>query len=238
MEFKLTSQVSHSGGVKALIYAQAGMGKTVLVATAPKPILLSAESGLLSLSPQNLVRIFGPDAPGVTYDIPVLEIKTKEELIAAYVWVKANIGKGIFETVCLDSISEVAEIVLNNLKAKHKDPRQAYGELLDQMSQIVRDFRDLQGCNVYMSAKLESFKNEMTGGIKYGPAMPGLKLGPLLPYMFDEVFRLATATDNKGNPYRYLQTQPDILYEAKDRSGALDISEAPHLTYIFNKIRG
>ena len=37
---------------------------------------------------------------------------------------------------------------------------------------------------------------------------------------------------------RFLQTQPDMQYVAKDRSGALDALEPPHLGYLLNKIHG
>lgn len=66
--------------------------------------------------------------------------------------------------------------------------------------------------------------------------MPGSKLGPKLPYFFDEVFRLGVNRDNKDHTFRYLQTQPDLQYNAKDRSGALAAMEEPHLGKIFAKI--
>jgi hypothetical protein len=66
--------------------------------------------------------------------------------------------------------------------------------------------------------------------------MPGSKLGPKLPYFFDEVFRIGINKTPQGEQYRFLQTQPDIQYDAKDRSGSLDILEVPFLGSIFNKI--
>jgi hypothetical protein len=68
--------------------------------------------------------------------------------------------------------------------------------------------------------------------------MPGQKLGPQLPYLFDEVFHMGVASDPQGKKYRYLQTEADLQHDAKDRSGLLDAYEAPDLTAIFNKIRG
>ena len=66
--------------------------------------------------------------------------------------------------------------------------------------------------------------------------MPGSKLGNQLPFFFDEVFRLGVNKDQQGNSFRFLKTQPDLQYEAKDRSGALDPMEAPILGAIFQKI--
>lgn len=238
LNFKMTSAIVNDAGVKILTYARAGAGKTVLAATAPKPILISAESGTLSLTRNNLEKLFGKNNPSITYDIPVLEIKSITDLIAAYNWVNQNKNKGDFQTVCLDSITEIAEVLLANLKSGVKDPRQAYGELLERMMQIIRDFRDLKGIHVYMSSKMERFKDEATGALLYGPSMPGAKLGQQLPYLFDEVFPLIISTDAQGGQYRALQTQPTFQYDAKDRSGVLAPLEYPNLTSIINKIKG
>jgi hypothetical protein len=169
--------------------------------------------------------------------IPVLEIHSLEDLSEAYGWCLYSREAQQFQTVCLDSITEIGEVVL--AKAKHgvKDPRQAYGELLDRMSQLVRSFRDMPSKHVYFSAKEESFKEDVTGVVKYGPSMPGSKLGPLLPYFFDEVFRLGIGKAQDGSSYRFLQTQPDFQYVAKDRSGSLAAVEQPDLGSIFNKIQ-
>src|SRR5690606_11264059 len=130
--------------------------------------------------------------------------------------------------LCLDSISEIAEVVLTNHKAKSKDGRMAYGDMIDDMAKIIREFRDLPGYNVYMSAKQERLKNEATGVMINQPMMPGNKLGQSMPYFPDEVFQL----DIEGiapNSYRLLRTQPDFQNEAKDRSGLLDPIERPDL---------
>lgn len=232
-----TSQSNAVQGVKILVWAESGMGKTTLCATAPAPIILSAEKGLLTLNKKNLERLYGVNTPGIAYDIPVMEIKTMKDLEEAYQWLTESPHAAQFSTVCIDSISEIAETVLNNEKRSAKDPRQAYGALLEKMETIVRSFRDLPGKNVYMIAKAEPAKDELTGIVRFGPSMPGSKLGPKLPYFFDEVFKLAVNKDAKGVLFRYLLTQPDLQNTAKDRSGALDPMEPPHLAHIFNKIQ-
>lgn len=223
MAIRITTaaQAATLHGVKLLVYGRAGMGKTTLCATAPNPIILSAEAGLLSLRRSNL---------------PVIEIKTLEDLQDAYQWATESEEAKSFETICLDSLSEIAEVVLNNAKRTSKDPRQAYGELIERMGTTVRSFRDLSGKHVYMSAKQEGIKDDTVGTTTYGPSMPGSKLGGQLPYMFDEVLRLTVGRTPDGQEYRYLQTRPDFQSEAKDRSGALDAMEPPDLTAIINKI--
>ena len=239
LQFTTAEQASQLSGVKTLIYGPAGMGKTVLCATAPNPVVLSAESGLLSLRKKNLEKLFGVNTPGICYNVPVITITTVNDLTEAYNWLTQSQEANNFQTVCLDSLSEIGEVVLNNAKRQVKDPRQAYGELIEKMETTIRLYRDLPGKHVYMAAKMEPSKDEMTGVIKYGPSMPGSKLGTKLPYFFDEVFRLGVNKDpGTQQTYRFLQTQPDLQYEAKDRSGSLEPLEAPFLTNIFNKILG
>jgi len=221
LKFTTTDQAAQMNGVKVLVYGGAGMGKTVLCSTAPNPIILSAEGGELSL--RNL-------------RIPMIEITTVQDLTEAHQWLSSSAEAKQFQTVCIDSLSEVAEVVLNNAKRQVKDPRQAYGELIEKMESVIRAYRDLPGMNVYMSAKMEPTKDELTGVVKYGPAMPGSKLGQKLCYYFDFVMRLGINKSPNGESYRFLQTQPDMQYEAKDRSGMLAAVERPDLSYIFDKV--
>ena len=140
-----------------------------------------------------------------------------------------------YDWVCLDSLSEVAECCLSAEKEKTKDPRKAYGELSDIMMRLVRSFRDLPK-NVYMSAKQSKVKDEMTGGFYYGPSAPGQQLGIALPYLFDEILALHNWKDSEGNIQSALQTRRDAQYEAKDRSGRLDLAEPPNLGLLYRKI--
>lgn len=223
LKFTSTREAGLLHGVKALVYGEAGSGKTSLIASAPSPILISAEAGLLSL--RNM-------------DIPVIIVHSIDELNDAYNWCKTSEESRQYETVGLDSITEIAEVVLATAKLLAKDPRQAYGEMQEKMTTLVKAFRDLEGKHVYMSAKMEPMKDDMTGIVKYSPAMPGTKLGPQLPYLFDEVFRLGVGKADDGSMFRFLQTAPDLQYVAKDRSGSLDAWEQPDLTAIITKIKG
>jgi murein DD-endopeptidase MepM/ murein hydrolase activator NlpD len=225
LNFINTSQAGVNG-IKVLTYGRAGGGKTTLCTTAPAPFILSAESGLLSIR---------------KFNIHGLEITSLADLQDALRWCQQAHEAKQFQTICLDSISEIAERVLNHFKATNKDPRKAYGEMQDMIIAMIKAFRDLPGRNVYMSAKMEPVKDEASSTIKYLPMMPGNKVGPQLPYLFDEVFHLGVAKQNTPQgvvEYRYLQTQPDSQYEAKDRSGMLDPMEYPDLTRVFNKILG
>ena len=218
---KTTGSLS-ANGVKVLVYGQAGAGKTSLIKTLPSPIVLSAEGGLLSIQ----------DA-----DLPFIEIASMTDLQEAYKWLTESVDAKAYKSVALDSISEIAEVVLNAEKKATKDPRQAYGAMQEQMANIIRAFRDLPGRHVYMSAKLEKTQDEM-GRVLYAPSMPGNKTGQALPYFFDEVLALRVEKDADGNTQRALMCDSDGLWLAKDRSGKLDMWEAPDLSAVFAKIGG
>jgi hypothetical protein len=66
--------------------------------------------------------------------------------------------------------------------------------------------------------------------------MPGNMLKQGVGYFFDEVMALRVEKDADGNPTRWLQTSRDYNYEAKDRSGALEMFESPDLAAIAAKI--
>lgn len=235
-----TTNASVQGqGIKMLAYGESGAGKTVLCATMPRPVIISAERGLLSLQRQNLERLYGVGNPNISYDTPVIPVTTVDQLAEAYQWFAnpANKARQYFDSLCLDSVSDIAEVVLNNAKRSSKDPRQAYGELIEKMETHIRAFRDLDGFNVLMLSKMEPMKNA-DGVVRYSPSMPGTKLGPALPYFFDEVFHLGVNKTQDGKKYRYLRTDQDLQYVAKDRSGCLDEIERPEMWYVIEKIKG
>jgi phage nucleotide-binding protein len=221
IQLKRTKEAT-AQAVKLLVYGQAGAGKTSLIPTLPKPVILSAEGGLLSIADTNL---------------PFIEITSMAELQEAYKWLTSSAEAAEFESVALDSISEIAEVVLNQEKKINKDPRAAYGAMQEQMADVIRAFRDLPGKHVYMSAKLEKTQDEM-GRVLYAPSMPGNKTGQSLPYFFDEVLALRVEKDAEGYTRRALMTDGDGLWLAKDRSGKLEVWEDADLGEIIKKIGG
>lgn len=221
VQLRSTFGYGRNAGVKCAVYGKAGRGKTRLCATSPQPVIISAEGGLLSLA---------------GYQLPYIEIRNVNDLTNAHQWALQSREARQFATICIDSISEVAETVLANAKGQVKDPRQAYGELADQMMNTIRAFRDLQGYNVVMTAKQDYVKDEQTGIVMNAPSLPGKTLTKEFPYFFDELFKLDIGKTPDNVEYGFLRTRPSFNDEAKDRSGRLDEIEEPNLTKIFAKI--
>ena len=220
IQLKCTKDVALNG-IKVVVYGDAGVGKTTLMGTAPRPLIISAEAGLLSLRGK---------------EIPYIEVHSMADLIEAYEYALSEEGLQQYDTLCLDSLSEIVELILSNEKEKSKDPRQAYQALIDKYLDILRSFRDIVGKNVVFSAKVE--RTQLSDGTtKFSMMLPGAKTGQQTPYFFDEVFALRIFNDLESKTTsRWLQTDGDSAYVAKDRSGALDMYEEPDLTKIFEKI--
>ena len=209
-------------GAKILVYGMAGAGKTFLARTAPgKVLVISAEAGLLSIR----------DAQNVE----AIEVKSAAEVVEVYEALRS--GKLQYDTVCLDSISEISELLLQAEKARHKDARKAYGEVQESVTNVMRAFRDLQ-MHVMFICKEDKVNND--GTFEQAPKMVGTKLGQSITYFFDEVLalRVIEDTDEEGNPVqaRWLQTRIGQGYVAKDRSGKLEAFEEPNLTKLIEKL--
>lgn len=232
-----TSDAAELHGIKALAYGGAGSGKTMQVATLPRPVLISAENGGLSLKRRNIEKVFGAGRTDITYDIPILEIRQVGDLESAYQAMSKYSTQ--FDSAALDSVSEIAETILKNAKPQYKDPRKAYGDMLEQMLDVLKKFRDLRGKHVYMSAKQGRFDDEVSGAALFGPMTPGKALSQELPYLFDLVLQLSRVQppDLTKPPYHIFRTAPDFSYQAKDRSGVLDPRGEPaDMGHIIRKI--
>lgn len=212
--------------LSCLVYGGSGAGKTTLAGTTGDPdrtLILAAEPGLLPLR---------------HLSIRVVEIDSLDTLLACLSWLEGWGASGQMAGwwVVVDSLSEIAERVLADLKRKTKDPRQAYGEVQDQMLATMKRVRSLP-CHTVVIAKQERVEDDR--GLVYGPMLPGKKVGPRASYEFDLVMAMRVERDPiDGTIARWLQTQPDGKFDAKDRSGVLDEREPPSLHHIAHKILG
>ncbi len=208
---------------KLLVYGESGVGKTGLIATAPNPVIISSESKL---------RVLGG------LNIPVITIKDFEGFEEAYKDVTT--GKFFkYGTVCIDSISDIAELVLNELLKEYTDGRQAYGELNMKIMDMLKKFKMISDKNVYVIGKQERVGDPSSSLAKYSLLMPGRTLSTVIPYEFDYVFvlRATQGKDKEGKTKsrRFLQTQPCNQYQASGDK-ALDLWEKPNLKNIFEKL--
>lgn len=245
IKFVSVNEAIRDNGLKALVHAPAGTGKTVFGATAlASTLIISAESGLLSLGQdkENLQAAGSPDFDA-SY-CTVVEVKTLEDLSEVLEELQPEEGQNLddfephFSWIVLDSITEIAEVVLAFELKQSKDPRKAYGNLQSVMLTILKKFRDLPKYNVLMTCKQVKQTDETSGVTMYQPMMPGTKLSQQIPYLFDEVWCLRVGKDEEGDAFHYIQGTRELQYEAKDRSGKLTDCEPPSLAMLYKKIKG
>jgi len=218
---KLTSTKDIVRFVNILIYAEAGWGKTEQCKHAPNPLIISAEGGLLTLTDE---------------DIPLMEINNIADATEVCDWLDMSKEPEKYTTVCVDSLSEIAEVLLSDEMKKTKDARQAYGIMHNEMSMFIRRLRAAHK-DVYFTAKQKKVVAEVGGAINYMPAAPGQMLLQALPYFFDEVLVGRYGKLSTGEIYRYIQTNEDRQYTAKDRSGTLQKIVEPDLGKVIETIK-
>jgi len=209
-------------GAKILVYGMAGAGKTTLAKTAPgKVLVISAEAGLLSIKDAN--------------NVEAIEVKEASEVMELHNALKS--GALQYDTVCLDSVSEISEILLTWEKSRSKDPRMAYGNVQESVTNLMRAFRDLN-MHVLFLCKEDVVNDD--GVLRHAPKMVGTKLGESITYFFDEVLALRIIEDQdedgKNVQTRWLQTTYGQGYKAKDRSGKLEAFEKPNITALIEKL--
>jgi hypothetical protein len=184
-------------------------------------LVISAEAGLLSIK----------DAPNVS----AIEVSNYDDLREVYAALKS--GELDYDSVCLDSVSEISEILLVHEKGRNKDGRMAYQNVSEAVTSLMRSFRDL---DMHVLFLCKEGKENNDGVFIFGPKMASKPLGDAITYFFDEVLalRVIEDQDDDGNPVaaRWLQTRIGQGYTAKDRSGKLEAFEEPNLTALIQKL--
>jgi hypothetical protein len=151
-----------------------------------------------------------------------------------------------YETIFIDSITVAGRECFKWAKVQPEafsektgklDTRGAYGLLGQEM---VRWLTHLQHSpkSVILVGILDSEKDDLNR-VTWNPQIEGSKTGRELPGIFDQVCTLQNFKTEDGQLYRGLccHQQNPWGYPAKDRSGRLELIEAPHLGLLMKKIR-
>lgn len=197
MQIKTFQAVDHK--IKALVYGASGCGKTVLGSTAPNPIFASAEGGLLSIKDKNPQFV---------------EIKSYKDLQELLNFLQTQ--KHTFETVIIDSITEVNDIIKMDIEKRTGKAMQLqdWGELAKKIKALFRGFRDLPLHVIFIAQET----SEMDEGVvtKVIPSLNG-KAATEIAYFMDIVGYLMI--DKTGE--RKLLTNPNAKLLTKDRSNLI-----------------
>lgn len=223
-DFKPAGFYAKTSGLKAIVYGPPGSAKTPILNTAPRPILLATEAGLLSMK-------------GST--IPTCEAHTPAAIDDFFKWLLHSTEPKNFDTIGIDSISHLCEVYLTSImngtsKAGNKVHGQAaYGEMAKMVMDHMRPLYHLPNKHVYGIAKQGDI---LVSGINVlRPSFPGKYLPVELPHLFDAILRLAIhRVPGVGDTlaFRCLQSIDEI---ARNRTGNLLEFEQPDFGKLVQK---
>lgn len=246
-------RLAQKAGIKGIIVGKAGIGKTSLLHTLdPETTLfVNAEAGELSVQEWkgDMVRLRAwPDARNIAAVVggPNPAFADAEPYsLAHYNSVREGLDLGKYETIFIDSITEVSRICFTWAKQqpdsfnKQGDPdtRGTYGLLGREMVAWLKQFQHAPRVNVWLVGLLNEVKDDF-GRLTYQMQVEGSKTALEAPGITDQVLSMVQFTPDEGAPYRAFVTHAvnEWGYPAKDRSGRLDMIEEPHLGKLMEKI--
>ena len=215
-QLKPASQLAQQFGVKAVLYGAPGTGKTPLLQTLPNPVICVTEPGMLSM--RNVQNVACWEASNI------------DLLDQFFDWLFRSPEAKQFQTVAIDSVSQMAEMVLNAYLPKHKHAMQAYGEMSKKVLEYINGLYYLKGLNVCLIAKEDFSNNERR------PYFPGKDLNVKIPHLYDEILHIGEENvTGSVQPQIKIRTKQVFGVIARDRSGRLQELEEPHLGNIFAK---
>lgn len=213
-------------GCKAVVYGEPGSGKTPIINTAPRPMLVACEPGLLSMR-------------GST--VPTWEAYTPAAIDAFFDWIFSD-SKDLnnFDSIGFDSASECAETYLVRELSKTSksgakvNGEAAYGEMAAHTMNKLRGLYFLRNKHVYLICKQQNIED---GSIKLKrPYFPGRVLNVAVTHLYDLVLHLADVNIPGVGLQKAFRTKSSFDIVARDRSGKLAEFEPPNLTALFSKV--
>lgn len=224
-QLRPAGQCAQKFGVKAVLYGGPGAGKTPLINTAPSPVLLAIEPGLLSMRDSK---------------VPTFCAYEHKDGVAAgvadfFAWFHSSNEVKNFDTLAVDSVSEMAEVILRAKFKSNTNKLKAYGDMSFDVMDILTKLYYTQNKHVVLIAK--QFVDKESG--RKRPSFPGQDLDTKVPHFFDEILhyaKLASGTiPGVLQEVKAIRTMETFDIMARDRSGRLDEFEQPNLANLFIK---
>lgn len=219
-QLRPASQLAQNYGCKSIAYGGPGGGKTPLIITAPRPVLCVVEPGMLSMRQAT--------------NVPAWEAYTMPKIMEFFDWLFKSHEAKNFDTVGIDSISQMAEIILTAMLAKHTHGLKAYGEMSVEVMKILNALYYLPQKHMYLIAKQGTI--EESGVMKRRPFFPGQDLNVKVPHMFDLIMHIdKVRIPGVMQEVPAIRTKGTIDIMARDRSGRLAEFEPMDLSAVFAK---
>lgn len=242
-----------------LVHADTKVGKSTFANTTPAPrLLLDAEAAhrflpgkkvfwnpLVEEPPKLGAGRANPLSKEVTeieWETCVVVLREYQVLTKSYEWL--NSGQHPFVSVVIDSISEVQKKLKDSIKSLDEEMNfKKWGQILDHMEKLVRDFRDLtehptQPIQAVVLTAMTTFKDG-----KWRPYVQG-QLVTTMPYFLDIIgymYVAEVAAEDPTKPAhkeRQMLVSPHPQFEAGERvQGRLpDIVTNPNVEHMLSTI--
>lgn len=212
--------INFKSNCNMIVYGDAGVGKTLGMSIAPKPLIVNFEGGLLSLN------ILQESGYAELLDIKSITPNSIKELNELFMELKDT--EHDRQTVIIDSLTELQKMSMDEILANPKRDNskldentptlQEYGKNTNQLRKLVRLFRDLD-MNVIFTCLAKENKDETDGKIKVMPNLTDKLAYDVMGYV--DIVAYMFVDDSSGE--RKLLTQPKGKYIAKDRTNKLGI---------------
>jgi hypothetical protein len=213
------NELAQRFGVKSVIYGGPGSGKTPLVDTCPTPVMLVVEPGMLSMR---------------TSRVPCFEGNSAEKCDEFWQWFFQSSEPRKFDTLAIDSLSQMAETYLTRELGRWKDGSKAYGEMSRHVMDIVNRLYYTPQKHLYMICKQGSV--EENGGVMKRPYFPGQDLNVKIPHLFDEIWHIGlNMIPGVQGAQLSIRTRSSFDTMARDRSARLNELEPPNIGALFLK---
>lgn len=176
-QLRPASSFAQNVGFKCVAYGPPGEGKTPLIKTLPRPVMLICEPGMLSMR----------DA----HNIPAWEGYTPAKCDEFFEWLRSSSEAKNFDSVAVDSFSQYAEIELKDALKKHSHGLKAYGTMAEKVMDRATQLFYMPQKHVYLVCK-QTVLDE-AGMKKRTPYFPGQELNVKIPHLFDGILHIARA---------------------------------------------
>ena len=221
-----------------LVQGESGVGKSVLLGSAPPPVLiidLEGRARYLPYGPKVTwdAEVDPPPEPDGTWTHCIVTTTKFKTLERVYQWLQS--GKHGFRAVGIDSLSFAQKRFIADLTGTSALQTQDWGEVLRVLESLVRDYCDLT-LSDYNTVEVVAFsagtKSDVNRRI---PLLQGA-LKDTAAYMFDAVGYLYLGQAPDGSTTRSLLLEPSAGIVAKDNTGLLGgpVVSSPNLTSLHN----
>lgn len=215
---KPASDFAKNYGVKAIVYGPPGSAKTPLINTCPNPVLLACEPGLLSMRGSN---------------VPTWEAYTADAIDEFFTWFFNSNETKKFDTLAIDSISQMAEIYLQKALKEKKHGLQAYGDMATKTLSQLNALYFVKEKHTYLIAKQEIISEN---GLAFRrPYFPGKQLPIEMSHKYDQILHLDIQNIPGYGQHRAFRCIGTIDVMARDRTGKLSEFEPPNFNDLIKK---